>query len=91
MIYQKYCALLDKQGSIHFEKSRIRLGSFNIGMGIFSLYNKRERGLKHTAGYENQIHKSIYSHLESYSYWNSNSENGSEYGGVYNLEYSPDG
>lgn len=62
-----------------------------IGMGIFSLFNKRERGLKHNIGYESQIHKSIYTHLESYSCWNSNLDNGSEYGGVYNLEYSPDG
>ncbi|XP_031640601.1 DDB1- and CUL4-associated factor 10 homolog isoform X2 [Contarinia nasturtii] len=60
-------------------------------MGIFSLYNRRERGLNNYAGLEDQIHKSIYSHLEAYSCWDSDSANGSEYGGVYNLEYSPDG
>lgn len=60
-------------------------------MGLFSLYCNRERGLKNTNGYEDQIHKSIYAHFEPYSCWNSNSDNGSEYGGVYNLEYSPDG
>lgn len=62
-------------------------------MGIFSFYNKRERGIKHNAGFEDKIHKSIYTHLEPYSCWNSNSGNdsNSEYGGVYNLEYSPDG
>lgn len=63
----------------------------DVGMGIFSLYNRRERGLKHNLGYEDQIHKSIYTHLEPYSCWNSNSSTGSEFGGVYNLEYSPDG
>lgn len=60
-------------------------------MGLFTLYRNREQGLKHHVGYEDQIHKSIYTHLEPYSCWNSNTEQGSEYGGVYNLEYSPDG
>lgn len=60
-------------------------------MGLFSMYNRRERGLGHHVGHEDQIHKSIYTHLEPYSCWNSNTDQGSEYGGVYNLEYSPDG
>lgn len=60
-------------------------------MGLFSLLLQRERGLKPKYGYEDSIYNSIYTAFEPYSCWNSSSEGCTEYGGVYNLEFSPDG
>lgn len=60
-------------------------------MGLFSLLQERERGLRPRIGCEDNIYNSIYTAFEPYSCWNSNSDSGTEYGGVYNLEFSPDG
>lgn len=60
-------------------------------MGLFSLLLQRERGLKPICGNEDSVYSSIYSSFEPYSCWNSHSDGGTEYGGVYNLEFSPDG
>ncbi|XP_037030882.1 DDB1- and CUL4-associated factor 10 homolog [Bradysia coprophila] len=58
-------------------------------MTIFSWLNKREQGnINKHIGEEDTIHKSIYSSIEPYNNWTDPS---SEHGGVYNLEFSPDG
>lgn len=60
-------------------------------MTVFSWLLKRERGIKHKSGEEETVHKSVYSSVEPYSSWNNSSDGPTEYGGVYNLEFSPDG
>lgn len=60
-------------------------------MTVFSWLQKRERGIKHSCGDEESIHKSVYSSVEPYSSWNNADEGPTEYGGVYNLEFSPNG
>lgn len=58
-------------------------------MTIFSWLNKREHGSvnKHI-GDEDIIYKSIYTSIDPYHSW---VDALSEHGGVYNLEFSPDG
>lgn len=52
---------------------------------------RRERGLRLQCGIEDSIYNSIYGAFQPYTSWNSSSNSSSEYGGVYNLEFSPDG
>lgn len=58
---------------------------------MFTYIQNRERGLRHSIGYEDLIYKNIYKDLTKYSYWHSSVNKTSEFGGVYNLEFSPDG
>lgn len=59
-------------------------------MTVFSWLKRRERGLRSIIGERESIYQSLYIHIDPYNSWNTSSEN-SEYGGVYNLEFSPDG
>lgn len=59
-------------------------------MTVFSWIQKRERGLRYVNGEEETVHRAVYKSVEPFSSWNS-SDLPSAYGGVYNLEFSPDG
>lgn len=61
-------------------------------MTMFSWLQRRERGLRSLMGEREFTHKSLYMSIEPYSSWNTSCAEGpTEYGGVYNLEFSPDG
>lgn len=58
---------------------------------VFSWLVRRERALRRLAGEEERLHRSIYVNIEPFCAWNKTSAAQSQFGGVYNLEFSPDG
>lgn len=67
----------------------------NIRKMTTNFLNKQERGLKLNIGDTDRLHTSIYSKIKPLRLWNvdatRNSVDGSGYGGIFNLEFSPDG
>lgn len=57
----------------------------------FTWLIRRERALRQHVGDEAHLHRSIYTAVEPYSSWNKYADDQTEYGGIYNLEFSPDG
>lgn len=51
----------------------------------------REIGQRNTLGYGNKFSKFLYSSMLPQSSWQGESVRGSHHGGVFNLEFSPDG
>ena len=57
---------------------------------------QRELGLKFPLGFRDKLHHKIYSSLQPFGFWDhakaTSEKSGSNvHGGVFNLEYSPDG
>lgn len=58
---------------------------------MFTYVQRRERAIRNSIGYEDRIYKSLYTDLKKFGLWHSTVDKTSEFGGVYNLEFSPDG
>lgn len=63
-------------------------------MSVFSWLTRRERALGQPSGVEERLQRSIYTAVEPFKAWHkqtSNDDAQSKFGGVYNLEFSPNG
>lgn len=58
---------------------------------VFSWLVRRDRAMRCLAGEEARLHRSIYTAVEPFCSWNKTTDAQSQFGGVYNLEFSPDG
>lgn len=53
---------------------------------------ERELGIKFSLGHVDRFHKTLYSSTQAVDSWNQGEDiKKTKYGGVFNLEYSPDG
>lgn len=58
-------------------------------MALFDFIQNREKGLRCQFGESDRIHKAVYTAIGPYTTWN-NKGYISDYGAVYNVEFSPD-
>ncbi|CAD7091242.1 unnamed protein product [Hermetia illucens] len=61
-------------------------------MTFYKWLQRREHGFRPVLGDEDFVHKCIYNSFKLYKTWNSCGKTGnSDFGGIFNLEFSPDG